>query len=124
MPSKSKPKKGKNKRTLSNSSPDNTVTLPLKTPKNCKKSPVSDQSVPTPVTMAIQGDDITTKHTNLKRYLKGERERMNQLKTECDHLKAINDDVTDLQARSMRDNILFFGVAEPQTSDDRRSENR
>jgi len=74
--------------------------------------------------MAIQGDDITTKHTNLERYLKGERERMNQLKTECDHLKAINDDVTDLEARSMRDNILFFGVAEPQTPDDRRSENR
>ena len=55
MPSKSKPKKGKNKRTLSNSSPDNTVTLPVKTPKNCEKSPLTDQSVPRPVSMATQG---------------------------------------------------------------------
>jgi len=252
MPSKSKPKKGKNKRTLSNSSPDNTVTLPVKTPKNCEKSPLTDQSVPRPVSMATQGyvqpmnmsnmvnmgsyqtpvgtfitspqtqisnqpqfmspqlstmtaspvqqtqsqlstdnfqlyvveklnamdsrlskldsietkisevsrqigkidtrvtslesvsretsnrltevetsratesqlfDDITLKHTTLEKSLKGERERVNQLKTECDRLKAINDDVIDLQARSMRDNLLFFGFAEPQTPDDRRSEN-
>ena len=55
--------------------------------------------------------------------MKCERERVNQLNTECDRLKAINDDVIDLQARSMRDNLLFFGFAEPQTPDDRRPEN-
>ena len=243
MPSKSETKKGNNKRTLSNSSPDITVTLPMKTLKNCSlKSTLSDQSVPTPVTMATQGyvqpmnmattrlqleplsrnlrpryptrlswwplnsrscllrlsqlsndnfqvyvveklnamdsrlskldsietklseisrrqigkivtrvtsietvsretsnwlteietsratdsqlfDDITLKHTNLEKSLKGKRERVNQLKTECDHLKAINDDVIDLQASWMSDNLLFFGFAEPQTPDERRSEN-
>lgn len=53
MPPKSKSKKGKNKRTLSNSSPDNTVNLPGKTLKYGNKSPpTSDQSIPSPVTMA------------------------------------------------------------------------
>ena len=67
-------------------------------------------------------DNITLKHTHLEMSLKGERERVNQLKTECEHLKTINEDVIDLPARSMRDNILVFGFAEPQTPDDRRSE--
>ena len=38
-------------------------------------------------------------------------------------LKANNDDVIDIQARSMREKLLFFGFAEPQTPDERRSEN-
>ena len=61
-------------------------------------------------------DNITLKHTHLEMSLKGERERVNQLKTECEHLKTINEDVIDLQTRSMRDKHFFFGFAEPQNS--------
>lgn len=68
-------------------------------------------------------DDIISKQSNIDKLLKEERDRVNQLQRECDQLKSINEDVVDLQARSMRDNLLFFGFAEPPSAEERRSEN-
>lgn len=37
-------------------------------------------------------------------------------------MKTVADDVTDLKARSMRGNLLFFGFPEKETVEDRTSE--
>lgn len=46
-------------------------------------------------------DDITFKHTDLEKSLKAEPDRVNKLKTECDHLKSVDDVIINLQACSM-----------------------
>lgn len=57
-------------------------------------------------------DDISSKQAQLDKSMKEERDRVTKLSRDYESLKKINsslsDDLTDLQARSMRDNLLFL----------------
>lgn len=68
-------------------------------------------------------DEIKLKQGELDKVLKVERDRISDLKQCYDSLKTIPEEVTDIKARSMRDNLLFFGFVEGRTDEDRRSEN-
>ncbi|XP_060585205.1 uncharacterized protein LOC132741129 [Ruditapes philippinarum] len=68
-------------------------------------------------------DELQKKNSELEKALKEERSRIASLNKDLSALKSVSEDVTDLQSRSMRDNLLFFGFEEGKTPDDRRTEN-
>ena len=59
--------------------------------------------------------------------MREESERLSKMAREHESLKrenaSLTSEITDLQARSMRDNLLFFGLDEAGTPDERRAEN-
>lgn len=67
-------------------------------------------------------DELRSKQTEIDNQLKNEQSRINNLKSECDKLKRVNEDIIDLQSRSMRDNLLFFGHTECSSVEERRHE--
>lgn len=71
-------------------------------------------------------DDILSKQDNIGKQLNEERKKLQKLAVEFESLSKSNDsmkeEMVDLQSRSMRDNLLFFGFSEPATFDERRSE--
>ncbi|XP_045163587.2 uncharacterized protein LOC123527917 [Mercenaria mercenaria] len=68
-------------------------------------------------------DDLISKQSEIDKVLQKERERITQLQKSYDKFKSVPDEITDLQSRSMRDNLLFFGFDELSTAESRRSEN-
>lgn len=70
--------------------------------------------------------EINTKQTEIDKHLKDEASRISQMSRDLDQLKRVNtnlsEDIIDLQSRSMRDNLMFFGFPEPQNPDDRKKE--
>ncbi|XP_060565046.1 uncharacterized protein LOC132724230 [Ruditapes philippinarum] len=72
-------------------------------------------------------DELLEKQKSIDSVLKGERDRIKQLSNNYDTLKKQNhnllEEVQDLQSRSMRDNLLFFGLDECKSFDERKSEN-
>lgn len=68
-------------------------------------------------------DEIQAKQKDIDRTLKSERDRVKTLQSEYDKLKSVSEEVIDLQARSMRDNLLFFGFDEKKSVEERKAEN-
>jgi hypothetical protein len=71
--------------------------------------------------------DIEAKQKEIEKCLQAEKRLRESMSLECEKLKndnsCLTDEVVDLQSRSMRDNLLFFGVSELNTIDERRNEN-
>ena len=72
-------------------------------------------------------DEIQTKQSVIDKQLKDERLRSTKLEKDLERVQksnsAMSEDIIDLQARSMRDSLLFFGFDECNTFEDRREEN-
>lgn len=68
-------------------------------------------------------EEIKGKQQDIVKILEKERSDIKKLSTEYDKLKGVSDELTDLQSRSMRSNLLFFGFPEKNTLEDRKSEN-
>lgn len=71
--------------------------------------------------------DLETKQINIDRCLQAEKKLREAMQTDLQKLKLENsrlsDEVVDLQSRSMRDNLLFFGLIEKELHEDRKNEN-
>lgn len=71
-------------------------------------------------------DEIRSRHNEIEKELVNERKNSQKMKTECESLLTdytrLNEEVLDLQSRSMRDNLLFFGIPECSTFDQRKEE--
>ena len=72
-------------------------------------------------------DEIQNKQVTIDKQLRDERLRASKLEKDLERVQhsnsVLSDDIVDLQARSMRDNLLFFGFDEATTFDARRDEN-
>jgi chaperonin cofactor prefoldin len=72
-------------------------------------------------------DEIQKKQSELDRTLRQERSQQESMKRDYETLKSENSrlssELVDLQARSMRDNLLFFGFEEESTAEARKAEN-
>jgi hypothetical protein len=72
-------------------------------------------------------NEISSKQKNIDKILSDEKQRCNSMQGELHNLKQSNskleDDIVDLQARSMRDNLLFFNIPEETLANNRRDEN-
>ena len=70
--------------------------------------------------------DMISKQTSLDKQLKQERSNIESLSNDLSDVKSTNKDlneqIIDLQSRSMRDNLLFHGIEECVSYEDRRSE--
>ena len=71
-------------------------------------------------------DELLSKQLSIEQSIKQHSDRVSEMSKSYEHLKrensALNDMIVDLQARSMRDNLLFFGVEECATAPERRDE--
>lgn len=71
--------------------------------------------------------DLESKQTSIEKQLKEERARVAELSRDVDELKKSNcelsEEIIDTQARTMRDNLLFFGLGEYTTEAERQKEN-
>jgi len=71
-------------------------------------------------------DEIRSKQSDIDSKLKEEKTHIQKLSAECETLKksnlSLSEEITDLQSRSMRDNLLFFGITEANSPDDRKAE--
>ena len=68
-------------------------------------------------------DDIHSKQSKLNDEIKADRDKSTSLSKEYEKLKTVKEDILDLQARSMRDNLLFMGFPECDSFEDRKNEN-
>lgn len=72
-------------------------------------------------------DEILSKQDSIDKQLCDERKKFNKLASDFESLSkakdAIQEDLVDIQSRSMRDNLLFFGFPEASSVDERRTEN-
>ena len=72
-------------------------------------------------------EEIKTKQSSIDSALWAEKERCDKLSNQFNHLKRENnrlsEEVIDMQARSMRDNLLFFNFEEQRAPDERKNEN-
>jgi hypothetical protein len=68
-------------------------------------------------------EEIKEKQSVITTLLEKERSNIKKLSSDCDKLKSVSDELTDLQTRSMRSNLLFFGFPEKNTPEDRKAEN-
>ncbi|KAH3710106.1 hypothetical protein DPMN_069573 [Dreissena polymorpha] len=70
--------------------------------------------------------DLSKKHSTLENKIKNEIQANERLTNEIKVLKSgkdtVRNEIVDAQARSMRDNLLFFNLEEGTTDEDRRSE--
>lgn len=71
------------------------------------------------------GDELATKLKELEDLLKSERSGTQTLQSDYakpkDESQRLVDEVTDLQARSILDNLLFFNVQEKQSNNKRKN---
>lgn len=71
-------------------------------------------------------DEILSKQRAFKKSMKDENVKCDRLSEDFARLKAenvrLNEELLDLQSRSMRENLLFFNFAEEAMSDDRKNE--
>ena len=56
-------------------------------------------------------DEVKNKQSHFDDQLKQERAKVESLTDECEKLRSVREDILDLQARSMRDNLLFMGFS-------------
>ena len=72
-------------------------------------------------------EEIKTKQLSIDSAIRAEKERCDQLSNQFNQSKReinrLSEEVIDKQARSMRDNLLFFNFQEQRTPDDRKNEN-
>ena len=68
-------------------------------------------------------DEVKNKQSHFDDQLKQERAKVESLTDECEKLRSVREDILDLQARSMRDNLLFMGFPECETVESRKNEN-
>ena len=70
--------------------------------------------------------DILSKQTEINKSLIDQNKRLSDMSYECDRLRYVNNELEtgllDLQSRSMRDNLMFYGFEELPSADDRRQE--
>ena len=68
-------------------------------------------------------DEIDVKLANIDQQLEAECTRVNKISSDIERLKKENagltKEVLDFKTRSMKDNLLFFGLGECTTADDR-----
>jgi hypothetical protein len=71
--------------------------------------------------------DLENKHKEIEKCIKSGKAQSEKVALVLDNLKSENErlseEVVDLQSRSMRDNLLFFGLSEKNSADERKSEN-
>ena len=68
-------------------------------------------------------DELKSKQSGLDQQLKIEKEKVESISREYAKMKTVRVDILDLQARSMRDNLLFMGFHECDSFEARRAEN-
>ncbi|XP_053389292.1 uncharacterized protein LOC128552288 [Mercenaria mercenaria] len=71
-------------------------------------------------------EELNKKQSEIDKAVKSERELSLNILKDCENLKQetrkLSDEIVDLQSRSMRDNMLFFNVAECANIEDRKNE--
>jgi len=71
-------------------------------------------------------DEIRRKQSEIDASIRTEKQRNEQASKHIESLrhenKRLSEDLIDMQARSMRDNLIFFNFKEPHTADERRAE--
>ena len=67
-------------------------------------------------------DELKSKQSELDQQFKVEKEKVESLSREYAKIKTVREDILDLQARSMRDNLLFMGFRECDSFESRRAE--
>ena len=71
-------------------------------------------------------DEIRRKQSEIDASIRTEKQRNEQASKHIESIrhenKRLSEDLIDMQARSMRDNLIFFNFKEPHTADERRAE--
>ena len=71
-------------------------------------------------------DEIDVKLANIDQQLEAECTRVNKISSDIERLKkenaGLSEEVQDLKTRTMKENLLFFGIRECTTAVDKRSE--